>query len=106
MSVGIPGIGLGARFYVIAALLMVVFELYRTVRGRSSLARWRVVGRQAGIAACVVVATVVAVRILLTIVSGSAYHDIPVGDAQETGAGAGPGGQLVAALITILESGA
>jgi cytoskeletal protein RodZ len=60
MTGGIPGIGIGALFYVISALLMVVLELCRTIRGRSSLARWRVVGHQAAIAACIILLTVVA----------------------------------------------
>jgi hypothetical protein len=99
MTVGIPGIGIGALFYVISALLMVVLELYCTVRGRSSLARWRVVGRQAAIAACIILLTVVAMWSLHLIVPASAFLDIRVGNVQ----GAGPGGALVAALITILE---
>jgi hypothetical protein len=104
MPVGIPGIGIGGLFYVISALLMVVLELYRTIRGKSSLARWRVVGRQAAIAACIILLTVFALWILHLTVPGSAYLDIRVGNAQGIGAGAGSGGPLVAALITILES--
>jgi len=98
--VGIPGIGISALFYVISALLMVVLELYRTIRGRSSLARWWVVGHQAAIAACIILLTVVALWNLHLIVPVSAYLDIRLGNAQ----GAGPGGPFVAALITILES--
>src|SRR5215203_6908142 len=104
MTAGIPGIGIGALFYVISALLMVVLELYRTIRGRSSLARWRIVGRQATIAACIILLTVVALWCLHLIVPASAYLDIRLGNAQGTGAGAGPGGPLVAVFITILES--
>lgn len=55
MTVGLPGAGIGGLFYLMAALLMPVRELGRTLRGRSSLARWGLVGRQfanaAGIAA-------------------------------------------------------
>jgi uncharacterized membrane protein len=96
MTGGIPGIGIGALFYVISALLLVVLELYRTIRGRSSLARWRVVGRQAAIAACIILLTVVGLWSLHLIV--------PASSALGTSAGAGPGGPLVAALFTILES--
>jgi hypothetical protein len=101
MSVGIPGIGIGALFYVISALLMVVLELYRTIRGRSSLARWRVVGHQAAIAVCIILLTVVALWSLHLIVPASAYLDIRLGNAQGTGVGAGPSEPLVAALTTI-----
>lgn len=103
MTGGIPGIGIGALFYVISALLMVVLELYRTARGRSSLARWRVVGHQAAIAACIIFLTVVALWSLHLIVPAGAHLDIRVGNAQGTGAGAGLGGPLVAVLITSLE---
>jgi hypothetical protein len=106
MSAGIPGIGIAALFYMISALLMVVLELYRTIRGRSSLARWRIVVRQATIAACIILLTVVALWSLHLIVPASSAHlPIWVGNAQGTGAGSGPGGPLVAVFITILESG-
>jgi hypothetical protein len=51
MTVGIPGTGIGGLFYLTLALAMPLVELWRTVRGRSSLARWRVVGFNFGIAA-------------------------------------------------------
>jgi hypothetical protein len=102
MSVGIPGIGIGAVFYVISALLMVVLELYRTIRGRSSLARWRVVGHQAAIAACIILLMVVAMWSLRLIVPASTHLDIRVGNALGTGAGSGPGGPLVAAFLGTL----
>ncbi len=58
MSAGIPGIGLGGLFFVISALLMLVFEIVRTLQGRSSAERWRVVGYQSGLAAGIVFVTV------------------------------------------------
>jgi hypothetical protein len=48
---GIPGGGVGGVFFLISALLMPAIELLRTIRGESSRARWRVVVRNAAIAA-------------------------------------------------------
>ena len=58
-NAGLPGTGLGGLFYVLLALWMPVAELYATVRGRSSRARWRQVGAQFALA-CGIVAAVVA----------------------------------------------
>lgn len=58
MAAGVPGVGIAAIFFVLAALWAVGAEVALTLRGQSSLARWRVVGRQAGIAAGVVAAAV------------------------------------------------
>jgi hypothetical protein len=44
MTVGIPGTGIGGLFYFVLVALMPFHELYRTVGGRSSVARWRRVG--------------------------------------------------------------
>src|SRR5436853_599117 len=51
MFAGMPGTGIGGIFYVLLAFLMPVHELWQLVRGRSSLARWRVIGLQVGHAA-------------------------------------------------------
>lgn len=48
MVVGVPGSGIGGLFYILLGLLMPAVELVQTFRGRSSLARWRAVGTQAG----------------------------------------------------------
>ena len=45
MAAGLPGVGLSGLFFIASALLMVPLELVRTVRGRSSLARWATVLR-------------------------------------------------------------
>jgi Trk-type K+ transport system membrane component len=60
VTAGLPGVGLSGLFFVVSALLMVAVELVRTARGRSSLSRWRFVGRQAAIAAAIVVFTIAA----------------------------------------------
>jgi hypothetical protein len=46
MSAGLPGAGIAGVFYLASALLMPAIEVGRTIRGRSSLAAWRVVIRQ------------------------------------------------------------
>ena len=50
MNVGLPGTGLGGLFYLATALLMPVWELIATLRGRSNWGRWKQVGLQAGLA--------------------------------------------------------
>lgn len=51
MNVGLPGTGLGGLFYLLTAFLMPVVEVVQTVRGRSTVERWRRVVIQAGLAA-------------------------------------------------------
>ena len=50
MNVGLPGTGLAGLFYLATALLMPLLELARTLAGRSSVARWRLVALQSGLA--------------------------------------------------------
>jgi hypothetical protein len=45
LNAGIPGVGIAGLFFVVCALVMPFYELGRTVVGRSSLERWRVVAR-------------------------------------------------------------
>ena len=98
MTAGIPGIGLGGLFFVISALLMVVVELYRTVRGRSSVARWRFVGRQAAMALGIIFATVAALWLLeLAIPENPLKVQV---DAGVTSIG-GAGDHLVATIAAI-----
>jgi hypothetical protein len=73
MTPGIPGFGLGGLFFIISALLAPVFEIVRTVRGRSSLARWQVVGYQAAIAASI---AVVATTAMLAALRADPARDI------------------------------
>lgn len=54
-SAGLPGTGLGGLLYLALALVMPVREVYLTIRGRSSLERWKVVARQFAIACGVLV---------------------------------------------------
>ena len=56
-SAGLPGTGLGGMFYLVLAFWMPFAELPRTLRGRSSKARWRQVAQQFALA-CGIVASV------------------------------------------------
>jgi hypothetical protein len=49
MTAGLPGTGLGGVFYLLSAFLMPFVEVVNTLRGRSSLRRWRMVAQQFGI---------------------------------------------------------
>lgn len=53
MNAGLPGTGIGGVFYLISALLMPFIELFRTLRGESSVERWLSVFRQLAMAAAI-----------------------------------------------------
>jgi len=72
MSAGLPGLGLGGLFFVISALLAPLFELPRLVRGESSAAAWRQIGRQFAMALAMIVAVDLALRALLLASGGDA----------------------------------
>ena len=57
-NAGLPGTGLGGLMYIVLALAMPFHELVQTVRGRSSIERWKLVLRQTAIALGIVVAVV------------------------------------------------
>jgi hypothetical protein len=61
MTAGLPGTGIGGLFFILSAFFMIIVELGRTIRGNSSLARWRMVGRQAAVAAAMVAAVTVTI---------------------------------------------
>jgi hypothetical protein len=46
MTAGLPGAGIGGLFYFCLVILMPLREIYLTALGRSSLARWKMVGFQ------------------------------------------------------------
>lgn len=46
MNAGLPGAGIGGVFYLVLALFMPFLELYKTIKGESSLKRWGIVVRQ------------------------------------------------------------
>jgi hypothetical protein len=68
-SAGLPGTGLGGLFYLLLAFWMPFAELSRTVRGRSSRARWRDVAEQFAMA-CGIVAAVVLTMVAYLRVTG------------------------------------
>jgi hypothetical protein len=61
MTAGLPGAGIGGLFFVLSAYFMLVVEITRTVRGRSSLARWGLVLRNVGIATAMIMAVTVTI---------------------------------------------
>ena len=65
MFAGLPGIGVGTLFYILAALWMPFHELARVVRGTSSGARWRRIGMQWLYAFSIMVSVFFADRLML-----------------------------------------
>ena len=41
MTAGLPGVGIGGLFYLLLVLLMPLYEFWRMLQGRSSIARWK-----------------------------------------------------------------
>ena len=70
-NAGLPGTGLGGLFYLLLAFWMPVAELYATLRGRSSRARWRQLATHFALA-CAIVGAVVG-----TLVAYSHLFDTP-----------------------------
>lgn len=54
MNAGLPGLGIGGVFFLLAALFAPVLEVRRMIRGESNGEQWRQVGRQFAIAASIV----------------------------------------------------
>ena len=71
MFAGLPGIGVGTLFYVLIAIWMPLREIAFVVQGRSSLARWRLIGTQLLFAAGIIVSVALADRLLLWMLGGS-----------------------------------
>jgi hypothetical protein len=65
MFAGLPGIGIGTLFYVVIALCMPVVEVVKVVQGTSSVARWRLIGRQVLHALGIVLSIMIAERLLM-----------------------------------------
>ncbi|GAB3259751.1 hypothetical protein [Nocardioides dilutus] len=70
-NAGLPGTGLGGLFYIVLAFWMPLAELPRTLRGRSSVARWRRIGAQVALAGGIVASVAVTAAGYLA-VAGSA----------------------------------
>jgi protein-S-isoprenylcysteine O-methyltransferase Ste14 len=71
MSIGLPGIGLSGLFMLLTALLMPLAETVRTIRGQGSASRWRQVGRQWSMAACMVIIYAGAIWLVSRLVTSS-----------------------------------
>lgn len=82
MTAGMPGMGLGGLFFIISALLMPVFELTRTIQGKSSIARWRCVGVQFGMAMGIILATTSALWIFEIVARRTLAHAVGVSPAK------------------------
>lgn len=80
MSAGLPGLGLGGLFFIFSALLAPFPELWRTLRGRSGLAAWRVIGRQFAQAAAMVAAIDLTLRLAYLMLSATGLGDPPPAD--------------------------
>jgi len=53
MVIGVPGAGINGLFYLLLSAVMPLEELPRTLRGRSTFARWRAIAYLVGLAAAV-----------------------------------------------------
>jgi hypothetical protein len=80
MSAGLPGLGLGGLFFIFSALLAPFPELWRTLRGRSDLARWKVIGRQLAQALAMVAAIDLTLRLTYVVLSAAGAGDPPAAD--------------------------
>ena len=81
MSAGLPGLGLGGLFFIFSALLAPVPELWKTLRGRSGLAAWRVIGRQFAQAVAMVAAIDLTIRLVYVGLSVAGLGDPPPADS-------------------------
>jgi len=54
MNAGLPGTGIGGIFYLLSALLMPIFEVVNTLRGKSSWSRWVLLFKQLAMAAGII----------------------------------------------------
>ena len=64
MFAGLPGIGVGTLFYVLAALWMPIKEMGRVLRGDFSAARWKLVLVQLSFAISIIASVALADRVL------------------------------------------
>jgi len=69
VSAGLPGLGLGGLFFIISAVLAPLPELWRLIRGRSSVAAWQMIGRQLGQATLMIAAIDLSLRLVSLAIS-------------------------------------
>ena len=71
MIAGVPGVGISGIFYLVCAISMPFIDIIKTLRGRSSLRRWRVVMRQFNIVCGIIVGSWVTGLLIMFIVKKS-----------------------------------
>ena len=101
MSAGLPGLGLGGLFFILLALLAPFVELIRTTRGRSSVAAWRVVGRQFALALTMVAAVELTLRVLYGLADATGLAG-PVSGGSPTALALRPIGITLGLLVCVL----
>jgi hypothetical protein len=101
VSAGLPGLGLGGLFFLLLALLAPFVELIRTMRGRSSVAAWRAVGRQFALALTMVAAVELTLRLLYTLAAATGLAG-PLSDGSPTVLAVGPIGITLGLLACVL----
>jgi hypothetical protein len=101
VSAGIPGLGLGGLFFVLLALLAPFVELIRTMRGGSSVAAWRAVGRQFALALTMVAAVELTLRLLYALADASGLA-APLSDGSPTVLALRPIGITLGLLACVL----
>jgi hypothetical protein len=101
VSAGLPGIGLGGLFFILSALLGPFVELIRTIRGRSSVAAWRAVGRQFALAVAMIAAIELTLRSLYALADVTGLAE-PLSDRSPTVLPLRPIGITLALLVCVL----
>jgi hypothetical protein len=76
MFAGLPGIGVGTLYYVLAAFWMPFRELGRLLRGDFSAARWRLVLMQLCFAVSIIASIAIADRVLGIVLSDRSIRSI------------------------------
>jgi hypothetical protein len=101
VSAGLPGLGLGGLFFVLLALLAPFVELIRTMRGRSSVAAWRAVGRQLALALTMIAAVELTLRVLYALADATGLAG-PLSDRSPTVVALRPIGITLGLLVCVL----
>jgi hypothetical protein len=101
VSAGLPGLGLGGLFFVLSALLAPFVELIRTMRGRSSIAAWRAVGRQFALALTMIAAVELTLRLLYALADATGLAG-PLSDRSPTVLALRPIGITLGLLACVL----
>jgi hypothetical protein len=103
MFAGLPGFGVGTLFYVVVALWMPIRELERVARGTSSLARWRLIISQLFYASGIILAIMVAERVLMWVLGQAGPQPFsPAVLLSGQMAGRAPGSILAAPIMVSL----